>query len=179
MDSQTLFSQFDENINAVENNPGRLYQSLAQASYNTWNDGPFGTQGVEPGKSISYYDKGPVVGLFLDLEIRNATNNKKSLDDVMRLLYWKYYKQEQRGFTEAEFQQACEQVAGIPLTSLFEYVYTTKELDYAKYLGYVGLKIDKQTDDPSDSKKTQKRMISRIEYPTPLQAAILNSWLGE
>lgn len=179
MDAKTLLSQFDENINAVENNPGRLYQSLAQASYNTWSDGPFGTQGVEPGKSISYYDKGPVVGLFLDMEIRHATNNKKSLDDVMRLLYWKYYKQEQRGFTDAEFQQACEQVAGIPLTSLFEYVYTTKELDYVKYLGYAGLKIDKKNSDPSDNKKTQKRMISRIENPTPLQVAILNSWLGE
>ncbi len=65
-DEQTLFGDFEKNINANENNPGRRYQSLAQASYKTWSDGPFGTQGEEAGKSISYYDKGPVVGLLLD-----------------------------------------------------------------------------------------------------------------
>ncbi|TFH26895.1 MAG: M61 family peptidase [Bacteroidia bacterium] len=171
IDAETLLSHFDENLNAHENNPGRFYQSLSQASYNTWEDGPFGTQGREPDKSISYYDKGPVVGLLLDFEIRNATNNNKSLDDVMRLLYWKYYKEEGRGFTDAEFQQACELVAGISLRDLFEYVYTTKEPDYTKYLSYAGLEIDKT--------REQKLRISRMKNPNLLQSAILNSWLGE
>ena len=60
----------------------------------------------------------------------------------MRMLYWKYYKEKRRGFTDAEFQQTCELMAVISLTDLFEYVYTTKELDYTKYLAYAGLKID-------------------------------------
>ena len=175
----TLFSNFESNLNAVENNPGRFYQSLQQASYSTWSDGPFGTQGNEPGKSISYYDKGPLVGMLLDFEIRNATQNKKSLDDVMRTLYRKYYKEEQRGFTEAEFQAACEQVAGISLTGVLEYVYTTKEIDYAKYLAYAGLKIEKQSIESKGKANTQKFTISRIENPTPLQTAILKSWMGE
>jgi len=179
VDAATLFSHFEQNLNAVENNPGRLYHSLQQASYSTWSDGPFGTLGNEPGKSISYYDKGPIVGLFLDFEIRNATQDKKSLDDVMRMLYWKYYKDEQRGFTEAEFQQACEQVAGIDLTGLFEYVYTTKEFDYEEYLAYAGLIIDKQIIDSNDKGETQQLKIKRIERPDPLQLDILNSWLGE
>lgn len=175
----TLFSNFESNLNAVENNPGRFYQSLQQASYSTWSDGPFGTQGNEPGKSISYYDKGPLVGMLLDFEIRNATQNKKSLDEVMRTLYWKYYKEEQRGFTEAEFQAACEQVAGISLTGVLEYVYTTKEIDYAKYLAYAGLKIEKQPIESKGKANTQKFTISRIENPTSLQTAILKSWMGE
>ncbi len=98
-DEQTLYADFEKNININENNPGRLYQSLAQASYKTWSDGPFGTQGEEKDKSISYYDKGPIVGLLLDFTIRHVTQNKESLDDVMRLLYWKYYKELKRGFT--------------------------------------------------------------------------------
>jgi predicted metalloprotease with PDZ domain len=98
---------------------------------------------------------------------------------VMRLLYWKYYKEKNRGFTEAEFQAACEQVAGMPLTAIFEYVYSTKELDYAKYFGYAGLKIDKQIVESKDKGTTQKFSISRVDSPTPLQAAILKSWLGE
>ena len=175
----TLFSNFESNLNAVENNPGRFYQSLQQASYSTWSDGPFGTQGNEPGKSISYYDKGPLVGMLLDFEIRNATQNKKSLDDVMRTLYWKYYKEEGRGFTEAEFQAACEQVTGTPLTGVLEYVYTTKEVDYAKYLAYAGLKLEKQLVESKEKANTQKFTITKIENPTALQAAILKSWMGE
>jgi len=175
----TLFMNFNGNLNAVENNPGRLYQSLQQASYRTWSDGPFGTQGNEKGKTISYYEKGPLVGMLLDFEIRNATENKRSLDDVMRFLYWKYYKEKNRGFTEAEFQAACEQVAGIPLSAIFEYVYSTKEPDYAKYLAYAGLKIDRQQIESKEKGITQKLMITRIDSPTSLQASILRSWLGE
>ena len=116
---------------------------------------------------------------MLDFEIRNATQNKRSLDDVMQMLYWKYYKEEQRGFTEAEFQSACEQVAGISLTNIFEYVYTTKEIDYEKYLAYAGLKIGKQNIDVTEKINTQKLMITTLENPTPLQTAILRSWMGE
>jgi len=175
-DEQTLYSDFEKNINATENNPGRFFQSLAQASYQTWSDGPFGTQG-DAGKSISYYDKGPVVGLLLDFAIRHATQNNKSLDDVMRYLYWQYYKKMSRGFTDAEFEQTCETVAGISLASFFEYVYTTKELDYDTYLGYAGLKIESKANE--DLSKGKKFKIQRLEKMDALQAAILKSWLGQ
>ena len=171
---QSLFNNFESSINAFENNPGRLYQSLTQASYETWSDGPFGKQGEDAKKSISYYDKGPVVGLILDFAIRHATQNKKSLDDVMRLLYWQYYKTLQRGFTDAEFQQACESLAGISLAHEFEYVYTTKELYYNTYLAYAGLKIDVQAGPEKDKRKF---FIQPIEKPDELQSAILQSWL--
>ena len=177
VDERTLLANLEGNINAYENNPGRFFQSLTQASYNTWKDGPFGTQGEEPGKSISYYDKGPVVGLLLDLAIRQATQNSKSLDDVMQKVYWKYYKGLGRGFTDAEFEQTCEEVAGATLARIFEYVYTTKELDYNKYLGFAGLKIEESNS--GDDKKPRKFTISRIANPDALQLAILKSWQGE
>jgi len=115
----------------------------------------------------------------MDFEIRNATQNKSSLDDVMRFLCHKYYKEEHRGFTEAELQSACEQIAGISLESFFEYVYTTKELDYTKYLAYAGLKIDKQNFESNGKANTQKLKIIRMENPSPLQSAILKSWMRE
>lgn len=173
---QTLFKNFEKNINAVENNPGRLHQSLAQASYETWGDGPFGTQRKEAGKTISYYDKGPAVGLILDLAIRHETQNRKSLDDVMRFLYRHYYKKLQRGFTDAEFQQACETVAGASLSSVFEYVYTTKELDYNTYLSYAGLKLEPVT---VPEKANKQFTIQRLDNRDSLQSAILRSWLGK
>lgn len=175
-DEQALFSNFENNINAFENNPGRFYQSLTQASYETWSDGPFGKQGEDANKAISYYDKGPVVGMLLDFAIRHDTKNNKSLDDVFRLLYWKYYKGKQRGFTDAEFQEACESISGKSLAPLFEYVYTTKEPDYNAYLAYAGLKIKEETN-PQTGKR--KFTITRLDKIDPEQSAILQTWLGE
>ena len=133
------------NISNYENKPGHLFQSATQASYETWSDGPFGRTGDEVNKTISYYDKGPVLGLLLDFKIRHETKNKQSLDDVMRLLYKKYYQTKKRGFTEVEFQTECEKIAGISLTEVFEYASTVKEVNYPKYFAYAGLAIDTST----------------------------------
>ena len=137
-----LFNAFRGNMVAFENKPGRLYQTLEQASYETWSDGPFGRTGDEVNKTISYYDKGPVVGLLFDFKIRQVTKNEKSLDDVMRFLYKEYYQKKKRGFSEEELRAGFETVAGTTLEEEFEYVATTKELDYPKYFNYAGLTID-------------------------------------
>jgi len=140
-----LFNAFRGNMMAFENKPGRLYQTLEQASYETWSDGPFGRTGDEVNKTISYYDKGPAVGLLFDFKIRQVTNNKRSLDDVMRFLYKEYYQKKKRGFTEEELKNAFESVAGVSLAREFEYITTTKELDYPTYFNYAGLDIDTVT----------------------------------
>ncbi|MCK0179729.1 hypothetical protein MWU50_10530 [Flavobacteriaceae bacterium S0862] len=173
INDRTLLQNFEKNINTFENNPDRKHQSLTQASYETWKDGPFGNRGK--GTSISYYQKGPIVGLLFDFAIRNATENEKSLDDVMRYLYREYYKKKKRGFSDAEFQEACETIAGVSLKSLFEYVYTTKEIDYNKYLNFGGLQIEFKIN-PTDKKR--KYTLKKIEKPSFLQLEILNSWLG-
>jgi predicted metalloprotease with PDZ domain len=175
IDEDELLAKFSAKIEATENSPGRKHQSLIQASYSTWSDGPFGNQGPNAGRSISVYEKGPVAGLILDLAIRNATANKKSLDDVMRMLYQRYYLDLDRGFTDAEFQQACETVAGIPLTSEFEYVTTTGDIDYNRYLGYAGLNLILEKDPVNGRIRAS---ISRREGITPLQEEILRSWQG-
>lgn len=144
IDSSTVLKTMEAAINALENNPGRHHQSLAQASYQTWEDGPFGTQGPRRGKTISYYAKGPVVGWLLDMRIRQASKGQYSLDEVMRHLY-RACKATGRGFTDAEFQQTCEQYAGADMTDFFEYVYTTKPLDYNACLKGTGLRVNTLT----------------------------------
>ncbi len=139
---EELFEALRRNVAAVENKPGRLYQTLEQASYDTWSDGPFGRTGDEVNKTISYYDKGPAVGLLFDLKIRQVTGNKKSLDDVMRLLYQEYYQKKKRGFTDEELRKAFETVAGTFIAPEFEFVTTTRQPDYTAYLAYAGLLID-------------------------------------
>jgi predicted metalloprotease with PDZ domain len=142
MTGEDMLKDFEENIKNYENKPGHFYQSATQASYNTWNDGPNGRVNEDINKTISYYDKGPVLGLMLDFNIRHATQNKKTLDDIMRLLYYKYYKKLNRGFTEKEFRTECEKMAGTPMPELFEYASTVKPPNYPKYFAYGGLRID-------------------------------------
>jgi predicted metalloprotease with PDZ domain len=175
MKDDDLMASFESNINTIENDSGRKYQSLAQSSYETWDEGPFGDKLDGPDKSISYYEKGPLVGLILDLTIRNATDNKKSLDDVMRFLYRRYYKKLHRGFTDAEFQQACQDIAGVSLSREFEYVYTTKEIDYTTYLAYAGLKISEEAE--KDGKRSFK--LSKLQNLNSLQSSIFHSWSGD
>jgi predicted metalloprotease with PDZ domain len=169
---QQLFANFAGNIGAHETDPGRTHQSLTQSSYETWSDGPFGRQGEEGDRSISYYDKGPIVGLLLDIAIRKASGNKQSLDDVMRFLYYNYYKKLKRGFTDAEFQEACEQAAGSSLNDVFEYVYTAKEIDYDKYLNPAGLKLVRTTE-----KGKPNFQIARMDNINASQREILESML--
>ncbi|HVW96893.1 MAG TPA: PDZ domain-containing protein [Mucilaginibacter sp.] len=137
-----MINQLRNNLLNYEKKPGHLFQSATQASLETWSDGPNGRVADEFNKTISYYDKGPVLGLMLDLKIRHETGNKKSLDDVMRTLYYTYFKKLKRGFTPQEFRKVCEETAGVPLDELFEYASTVKEVNYHKYFEYAGLNID-------------------------------------
>lgn len=139
---QEMLGQLRANLLNYEKKPGHLFQSATQSSSETWSDGPNGRVADEFNKTISYYDKGPVLGLMLDLKIRHETKNKKSLDDVMRTLYYTYFKKLKRGYTPQEFRKVCEDAAGVKLNELFEYASTVKEVNYHPYFAYAGLDID-------------------------------------
>ncbi|MGN6394541.1 MAG: M61 family metallopeptidase [Mucilaginibacter sp.] len=172
--AQELIGQLRGNLLNYEKKPGHLFQSATQASLETWSDGPNGRVADEFNKTISYYDKGPVLGLMLDLKIRHETQNKKSLDDVMRTLYYTCFKKLKRGFTPQEFRKVCEETAGVKLDELFEYASTVKEINYHPYFAYAGLDIDdawkKQPGAWSGiTAKTQKDslFITAVEYDSP------------
>jgi len=147
MNQEELLDSFRKDIAAYENNTGHLFQSATQSSWDTWSQGPFGGGGRGGiSKSISYYNKGPALGLLLDFKIRHETKNRKSLDTVMQTLYQRYYKQLKRGWKDEEFRTVCEEVAGVSLKEIFDYAATTEDIDYNKYLGYAGLELEKPTE---------------------------------
>ncbi|MGM9759711.1 MAG: M61 family metallopeptidase [Parabacteroides sp.] len=140
--SPTAFlKEFSDGIRTVESREGHRHMSLRTSSYDIWLHF-FNRNANAHDVTISYYDKGPILGLLMDIEIRRLTAGKKNIDDLMCYLYRQYYRQEKRGFTEEEFWQACTTVAGQPLEEIRRYVDTTAEIDYAKYLGYAGLEMD-------------------------------------
>src|SRR5581483_5753119 len=136
LDRSGLYSTSDfltaisNTIQALQIAPGRHYQSAMEASFDAW------IKAYRPNENsinstISYYTKGDLIGMLLDLEIRNNTDGKKSLDDVMRSLMNEYAIKQKRGYTDEEFEKAAEQVAGESLAEFFKnYAAGTVELDY-------------------------------------------------
>ena len=187
MTPEQYFATLTGNISAYENSPGRLFQSAAQSSIDTWIRGEDAAN-----TTISYYNKGPAIAAMLDYRIRAETGNRKSLDDVMRALYNEYFRQKQRGFTDDEFRAVCERVGGVALGEIFDdYVATTKEIDYRKYFALAGLNIDTELQAGAEAylgatAGTQGRggrggssidggqVISQIEYDSPANRAGLS-----
>ncbi|MBC5773221.1 M61 family metallopeptidase [Pontibacter sp. KCTC 32443] len=128
-------------INSVENTPGNAVQPVSESSFDAWIK-YYRQNENSSNAEVSYYTKGGVLGHLLNMEIMKSSNGSKSLDDVMRNLYKRYYKQLNRGFTEEEFQEAVEQVAGHKMDAFFrDYVNGTKSPDYNAYFNAAGLRL--------------------------------------
>lgn len=127
-------------INAVENRPGNTIQTLKESSFDAWIK-QYRPNENSSNTTVTYYNKGALIALLLDLEILHATKAKKSLDDLMKAMYDRYYKEEDRGFTEGEFKAMAEKIAGKSLQSVFDYVDSAVPLDYNAYLKYAGLEL--------------------------------------
>jgi predicted metalloprotease with PDZ domain len=138
---EECLNYLSKNIAAYENRPGHLMESATLSSFDAWIHF-FDPSGDARNNTISYYDKGCALGFMLDLKIRQATQNRKSLDDVMRELYAIYYKKLKRGFNDDEFRMVCEKIAGCLLPEIFEYAQTVEPIDYPKYTEIAGLSID-------------------------------------
>jgi predicted metalloprotease with PDZ domain len=128
-------------IQDVQNTPGRLEQSAEEASFDAWIK-YYRPDENSVNSAISYYDKGALLGLLLDLEIRRRSNGVRSLDDVMRALYEDFYKKG-RNYTPEDFQRTAERAAGAGLEEFFtRYVRGREELNYDAALAWAGLRLD-------------------------------------
>jgi len=126
-------------INSFQHAPGRKLMSAEEASWNTW----LRSDNAD-NNTISYYTKGELIGLLLDIEIRARTKNQKSLDDVMRYLKTNY-ADKGVGFPEDGFLKAVETVAGSDFHEFYQAaVQSRQELDYNRYVKQAGLSADVQ-----------------------------------
>ncbi len=126
-------------IDSMEHAPGRRLMSAEEASWTAW----LRSDNAE-NNTISYYTKGEIIGLLLDIEIRARTKNQKSLDDVMRYLM-ENYANKGIGFPEDGFLKALETVAGSDFHEFYEAaVQSHREIDYNRYLKQAGLTVDVQ-----------------------------------
>jgi predicted metalloprotease with PDZ domain len=99
-----------------------------------------------PQRSISYYNKGELLGVLLDLAVRDASNGSESLRDVFQWMNQNYAKQG-RFFADSDgVEEAAEAVSHADLKLFFEkYVRGTAEIPWNDYFRSVGLQVIRQT----------------------------------
>ena len=114
-----------------------------------------------PNAGVSYYLKGGLIALSLDLLIRNQTDGRKSLDHVMRAL-WKRYGMKGIGVPEDGIEQVAEQVTGLKLKRFFDQaVRSTADLALQKRLVTVG--VDMALRPPRSGVDRRERKPTRAE----------------
>ena len=119
---QTYLDLLSQTITSVERGGGRLLQNLEDASFDAWVK-YYRPDENSPNVLVSYYAKGALFALCLDLTIRRESSGTKSLDDVMRALWLKYglsFDIQQQGIAEDEWELLAQQITGLDLTDLFQ-----------------------------------------------------------
>ncbi|MGV3743554.1 MAG: M61 family metallopeptidase [Burkholderiaceae bacterium] len=156
IDEEAYLGMLAKSVNGVLRTSGRTKQSVAESSFDAWVK-YYRQDENAPNAIVSYYAKGSLIGLALDLTIRAETDGRRSLDDVMRAL-WKRYGRDfyadgarsGTGVTEAEVEALFDEVSGLKLKRFFDrYVRGTDDPPFAKLFTPFGIVV-------SDARKDAK-----------------------
>lgn len=156
LDSTEYLRRLARGITVLQSRPAHLTQSAEQSSLDTWLDKypDYRT----PERSISYYNKGEILGVLLDLKIREDSHGAHSLRDLFQAMNRDYAKQG-KFFPDSEgVREEAEKLAGTNLRSFFEqYVAGTTELSYDDLFKTVGLVLGKENQTVADPGFTANR----------------------
>jgi predicted metalloprotease with PDZ domain len=137
---ERFYADLAAQISELDSRPAHRWQSVEESSLDAWLEKY--DEYRQPERSISYYNKGQIVGEMLDLVIRNATDGHKSLDAVMTRMNQAYAKQGKYYDDTNGVRAVAEEVTGMGLDDFFRrYVIGTDEIPYDKFLGPVGLEL--------------------------------------
>ncbi|BAQ66174.1 protease [Geminocystis sp. NIES-3709] len=155
---RTFFDLLSKDISQYLATPGREIQPLRESSFDAWIK-LYRRDAYSNNCQISYYLKGQLVTLLLDLLIRKNSDNHKSFDDVM-LIMWQKFGKEEIGFTPEDLKREIELIANTDLTEFFYlYLDSTIELPFNEYFEPFGLKLETKIEHntpPYLGLKTQK-----------------------
>lgn len=185
-----MLDTFGRTINYIENAPGNRLISAEEASIVApFMDRTPHQQNTNLRQStVSYYIKGEVLGLVLDMTIRRKSGGKRSLDDVMRAMYDEFYLKSPkvtyylrgRGYTGADFECKVTEAAGADMKDFFDrYVRGAEILPYDEALATVGLRLARgSATDEATGKTTTKYGIEEIPNAPDAALAERAKWLN-
>ncbi|MEA5583068.1 M61 family metallopeptidase [Nodularia harveyana UHCC-0300] len=174
-DAKSYLNHLGKEITRFLTTPGRKVQPLTESSFDAWIK-LYRPDANSNNCQMSYYLKGEMVSLLLDLLIRARHGNQRSLDDVMRQM-WRKFGQPEIGYTPEQLQEVCESVAGVDLTDFFErYLDNTDELPFNHYLEPFGLHLlAEREEEPYLGIKVKteqgREVIKFVEVGSPAQIA--------
>lgn len=183
-----LWTKLVAQITEVENAPGSRLMSAEESSLSApfLDDAPHVQQTNLAYTSVSYYPKGEVIGITLDLLIRGKTNGKASLDDVMRRMYEEFYVKSPnatyylrgRGYKGEDFEHMVSEVAGTDMSDFFKrYVRGVESPPYEEAFAQVGLRLASGPRQPvavgisADETDTTNFKIARVRPNSPAAEA--------
>lgn len=137
---EAFLADLADQVCDLQARPARLWQSAEESSVDAWFEKyDFYNR---PDRSVWYYNKGQILGVLLDLKIREGTDNRKSLDDVFRLMNQKYAAQGRFYDDRTDIRAAVEEVAGESFQDFFQaYVSGTREIPYDSFFDAAGLNL--------------------------------------
>lgn len=139
-DEVEYLQQLANDFNLVYNRPGYALQSAAAASFDTWIK-QYRPDENSQNVSISYYNKGAMLAVAMDIHILAKSGGEKRLDHALRAAYEKFYLIEGRGFEENELEELIRQVTGVDVSEIFQAAHRLGELNYNHYFHAVGYEM--------------------------------------
>ncbi len=140
IDRKTFYDRISSSIQVLQSHNGRRFQSAEMSGREAWLEKYADYNRMS--RSISYYNKGELLGYLLDLGIRHSTHNQVGLDDVMRRLNQDFGRSG-RFYALRDLTAIVAQLA--PAFDMNRFVADdvrgTQELDFSTYLGYAGLSL--------------------------------------
>ncbi|WP_416191986.1 M61 family metallopeptidase [Neisseria sp. CCUG12390] len=143
IDQNAYLHLLGQALTRVQHTKGRLKQTLAESSFTAWNK--FYKQDENsPNAIVSYYQKGALAALCLDLLIRQKSGDAYSLDTVMQQHY-RDWQNTGKGIPEQQWQIRCQEITGLDLASFFQTaLYSTDDLPLKECLASAGVTLDWQ-----------------------------------
>ncbi|SMF14167.1 M61 family metallopeptidase [Pseudogulbenkiania subflava] len=140
IDEKRYLGLLAETISGVERGAGRRKQTLEESSFNAWTK-YYRQDENSPNSLVSYYTKGALAALALDLLIRRESGDAKSLDDVMRAL-WQKWLADGQGLAEDEWERLAAQATGLDLRGFFDLALrSTADLPLPELLASQGVEM--------------------------------------
>src|SRR5258708_6042599 len=122
LDERHFLDNLGQGITELENRPAHLTQSVEQSSLDAWFE-KYPYYGL-PERSISYYNKGELLGVLLDLAMRDASHDQSSLGDLFRSMNERYAKQGKFFADSGAVEQSAEMLSHADLPPFFEQSYS-------------------------------------------------------
>jgi predicted metalloprotease with PDZ domain len=156
LDEKQYLYRLGEQITELERRPAHLTQSAEESSLDAWLEGQAYYR--RPERSVSYYNKGELLGVMLDLAVREATRGQSSLRELLQWMNVNY-AQQGRFFNDSEgVREAAEAVSHADLGWFFsKYVSGTEEIPWDDFLRSVGLRVEAIANTVTDAGFTASR----------------------